>query len=81
MNPLHRHLTLTVFVCLSFAALKGQELKMNQTQVIGSHNSYKIGIEKALMDLILSDRPEAIGLDYAHIPITEQLDLDQSLVS
>jgi hypothetical protein len=27
------------------------------------------------MDLILSDRPDAIGLDYAHIPITEQLDL------
>lgn len=48
---------------------------MNQTQVIGSHNSYKIGIENALMDLILADSPEAIGLDYAHIPIMEQLDL------
>ncbi|MEJ7646521.1 MAG: phosphatidylinositol-specific phospholipase C1-like protein [Chryseolinea sp.] len=48
---------------------------MNQTQVIGSHNSYKIGIEKPLMDLVLSDRPEAIALDYAHIPITAQLDL------
>ncbi len=75
MNLLHKHLTLTVLVCLSFSALRGQELKMNQTQVIGSHNSYKISIEKALMDLILSERPEAIGLDYAHIPITEQLDL------
>lgn len=48
---------------------------MNQTQVIGSHNSYKIGIEKPLMDLILLERPEAKGLDYAHIPIPEQLDL------
>lgn len=48
---------------------------MNQTQVIGSHNSYKIGIEKPLLDLIISDRPQAIALDYTHIPITEQLDL------
>jgi hypothetical protein len=48
---------------------------MNQTQVIGSHNSYKIGIEKPLMDIILSERPEAIGLDYRHIPITQQLEL------
>lgn len=64
-----------VLVCLSFASLNGQILKMNQTQVIGSHNSYKIGIEKPLMDIILSERPEAIGLDYTHIPITQQLDL------
>lgn len=48
---------------------------MNQAQVIGSHNSYKIGIEKPLMDLIVSENPEAIGLAYEHIPITEQLDL------
>lgn len=75
MNSLHKPLISTVLFCLSFAVLQGQELKMNQTQVIGSHNSYKIGIERPLMDLILSDRPEAIGLDYTHIPITEQLDL------
>lgn len=75
MNHSHKRLISTIFICLSFVALKAQELKMNQTQVIGSHNSYKIGIEKPLMDLILSERPEAIGLDYAHISITEQLDL------
>ena len=63
------------FVCLTFAAVKGQDMRMNQTQVIGSHNSYKIGIEKPLMDLILSERPEAKGLEYEHIPITQQLDL------
>jgi hypothetical protein len=75
MNPLHNKLVLTVSLCMSFAAVKGQELKMNQTQVIGSHNSYKIGIEKPLMDLIVSQNPEAIGLAYTHIPLTEQLDL------
>ena len=71
----HKELTLLALACLSFIAVYSQPTKMNHTQVIGSHNSYKIGIEKPLMDMILADRPEAIGLDYTHIPITEQLDL------
>lgn len=75
MNHLHKRFISTAFVCLSFAVAKSQELKMNQIQVIGSHNSYKIGIERPLMDMILADRPEAKGLDYAHIPIAQQLDL------
>lgn len=75
MNLLHKRLVLTAFVCLSFAAINGQGLTMNQIQVIGSHNSYKTGIEKSMMDLILSEQPEAIALDYAHLPITQQLDL------
>ena len=64
-----------VLISLSFVIAKGQQLKMNQVQVIGSHNSYKSGIEKPLMDLILTQNSEAKGLDYAHIPITQQLDL------
>ena len=75
MEHLPKRFISTVFICLSFAALRGQDLKMNQTQVIGSHNSYKSGIEKPLMDLILTQNSEAKGLDYAHIPITQQLDL------
>lgn len=75
MKRLNKHFSLTLSVCLLFAAVKGQDLRMNQTQVIGSHNSYKIGIEKPLMNLLVSERPEARGLDYAHIPIAEQLDL------
>ncbi|WP_339794425.1 phosphatidylinositol-specific phospholipase C1-like protein [uncultured Imperialibacter sp.] len=75
MKPLHKFFIFTVAVCLSFVSLKAQELKMNQMQVIGSHNSYKIGIEKPLMDLIVSQNPEAIGLAYTHIPLTQQLDL------
>lgn len=75
MNALQKHFTLTLFVCLLFTAMKGQDLKMNQTQVIGSHNSYKLGIERPLMEMLVSERPESRGLDYAHIPIAEQLDL------
>jgi hypothetical protein len=70
-----KHLISTALLCFSFATLRGQELKMNQTQIIGSHNSYKIGIEKPLMDLMLAERPEAKALDYTHIPIIQQLDL------
>ncbi len=65
----------TISFCLILASLRGQDLRMNETQVIGSHNSYKIAIEKPLMDLIVAERPEAKGLEYSHIPITEQLDL------
>jgi hypothetical protein len=78
MNHFFTRLILTVVVCLPIASLNGQARKMNETQVIGSHNSYKIGIEKPLMDLILSERSEAIGLDYTHVPITQQLDLGLS---
>lgn len=75
MRHLYKHLFLTIVICLPLSFINGQTLKMNQTQVIGSHNSYKIGIEKPLMDIILSERPEAIGLNYSHIPITQQLEL------
>jgi hypothetical protein len=75
ISMLMKHIISLVFIFLSVASLRGQALRMNQTQVIGSHNSYKIGIEKPLMDLILTDRPEAKALDYTHIPITQQLDL------
>ncbi len=74
MRRLYKHIITVAFVCLTFATVYGQ-VKMNETQVIGSHNSYKIGIEKPLMDMILAERPEAKGLEYTHIPIIEQLDL------
>lgn len=75
MNHFCRFFILTGCICLSFATLKGQGLKMNQVQVIGSHNSYKIGIEKPLMDLIVAENPKAVGLEYTHITVVEQLDL------
>ncbi|MEQ8688610.1 MAG: phosphatidylinositol-specific phospholipase C1-like protein [Imperialibacter sp.] len=75
MKTRDKHLFVAILTSVCFTAVNGQGLKMNQTQVIGSHNSYKIRIEQPLMDMILTDRPEAIGLAYTHIPITDQLDL------
>lgn len=50
-------------------------LRMNQIQVIGSHNSFKAQIDPTLYDIILAVRSDAVSLDYAHPPLTEQLNL------
>jgi len=52
-------------------------LKLNQIQVIGSHNSYKNAIEPALYKVISAkDTANRLsGLEYEHIAITKQLDM------
>jgi hypothetical protein len=51
-------------------------IKINQLQVIGSHNSYKQAIEPALMQLLMStDSARFLPLDYQHLPLDKQLDL------
>ena len=52
-----------------------EEIKLNQIQLIGSHNSYKIGIEKPLMNYLLKKDSALSGLEYEHIPLSEQLNL------
>lgn len=52
-----------------------EEIKLNEIQIIGSHNSYKTGIEKPLMDYLLKENPQLSGLEYEHIPLSEQLNL------
>ncbi|WP_299666645.1 Ca2+-dependent phosphoinositide-specific phospholipase C [uncultured Polaribacter sp.] len=50
--------------------------KLNDIQVIGSHNSYKIPIEKSLFNYLFSlDSTKAKSLEYGHISLEEQLDL------
>lgn len=50
-------------------------LPMNAIQVIGTHNSYKMAIAPNEMAMIRAANPkEAAGLDYAHPPLTQQLD-------
>jgi hypothetical protein len=52
-----------------------EEIKLNQIQVIGSHNSYKIGIERPLFNYLLKTKPTLSGLEYEHMPLAEQLNL------
>jgi hypothetical protein len=49
-------------------------LRMNALQTVGTHNSYKQAISPAELAQIRAFSPkDAIGLDYAHPPLTAQL--------
>lgn len=50
-------------------------LKLNQIQVIGTHNSYHAGIAPSEAKLWQTKRPDVFhGLDYRHETLTQQLD-------
>ncbi len=73
-----RRIILGVLLVFLFLACKNenQATKLNDIQVIGSHNSYKIAIEKPLWDyLYKTDSSKATSLQYSHISIKEQLEL------
>jgi len=67
-------LSMSLFLLVSFK--KEKPVKMNEIQVIGSHNSYKIAIEVPLWNyLFQQDSTVAKSLQYGHISIEKQLDL------
>lgn len=51
-----------------------RSLRMNDIAVVGTHNSYKLAIPEAELAAMMAVDPRAMGLDYAHRPLTEQLD-------
>ena len=65
-------ITLLLFRC---STPDTEEVRMNEIQIIGSHNSYKQQIEQSLLKILLVKDSSVSGLDYFHIPIKEQLDL------
>ncbi|MGY5353366.1 phosphatidylinositol-specific phospholipase C1-like protein [Wenyingzhuangia sp. IMCC45467] len=75
--------TFAFFVMTLFSALflmvschKTKPIRLNEIQVIGSHNSYKIPIEQPLWEYLYQiDSARALSLQYGHISILEQLDL------
>ena len=51
-----------------------KNLHLNDIVTVGTHNSYKEAIPPKIMALIrMGARKSAEGLDYAHIPLTDQL--------
>ncbi len=53
-----------------------KNLRLNQIQLIGSHNSYKPGIEPSLWNIIYKlDSFNALTLQYGHSSLSAQLDL------
>src|SRR5271154_2606175 len=58
--------------CSSVSPTAG--VRMNQIQVIGTHNSYHQRAHDSLMKLIAAVKPQgARDLDYGHRPLREQL--------
>ena len=54
----------------------GDDIQMNQVQYLGSHNSYHIRAQQDLFDLLLAFIPDvAPTLDYTHVPLQEQFDV------
>lgn len=51
------------------------DVRLNQIQVIGSHNSYHAGLTPGVVKLLQATNPKAFdGLDYSHAPLTAQFD-------
>jgi hypothetical protein len=51
------------------------QLRLNQIQVIGTHNSYHAGLTPGVAKLMQKVSPKAFeGLDYSHADLTTQLD-------
>lgn len=73
-----RNLTFTFL--LACAALTGcgtrpplSEVRLNQIQVIGTHNSYHLRMPEAIRTLLAAKDPlTAAGLDYTHVGLSEQ---------
>lgn len=58
------------------AAAEPPPLTINQIQFVGSHNSYKQAMSPLIFKALhLLDAEVAEGLEYWHLPISEQLDL------
>lgn len=52
-----------------------EEVRLNQLQVLGSHNSYHVRPDQAVLDGVAAiDAGLATEIDYGHRPITEQLE-------
>lgn len=57
-------------------AQSAKDARMNQIQVLGSHNSYKQAIDPSLLSLLVKQAGDRIqGIEYSHLPIEKQLDL------
>lgn len=51
------------------------QVRINQIQIIGSHNSYHAGLLPGVRVYLEKKRPESLrGLDYAHPPLDQQFD-------
>lgn len=61
------------FAAVALSAARAGEPRLNQIQVIGTHNSYHLAPDPAVRALIATaGRRQAEALDYSHRPLAEQ---------
>src|ERR1700761_2207579 len=74
------HLAAGLLVAIAAAAQSGTsssdaQVRINQIQVIGSHNSYHAGLLPGVRAFLAKEKPENLrGLDYAHQPLNKRFD-------
>ena len=74
------HLAAALLVATAAAGQSGASssdahVRINQIQVIGSHNSYHAGLLPGVRAYLAKVKPDSLrGLDYAHPPLDEQFD-------
>ena len=67
---------LALFTLLLGFPVSAAELRLNQVQLVGSHNSYKLAMSAENFTLLSAARPEvAASLEYDHRSLPEQLKL------
>lgn len=77
MISIHRTACISLTLCISSFAQTSPEvaIKLNQIQVIGSHNSYHAGIAPSETKVWQAKYANAYkGLEYSHPPLAKQLD-------
>jgi hypothetical protein len=73
---LRKPLLLIALALFNFQLLIAQNLKLNEIQVIGSHNSYKSAMSAEILEYLTSINPaSAKSLAYSHISLEAQLDM------
>ena len=72
------YLTILLFLGIGFGCQKATEngKRMNDMNVLGSHNSYKLAIDESLKKVMEERKAGSVrGLEYSHVSLTEQLNL------
>jgi hypothetical protein len=72
--PLPLAIPLLALLLGSAASATGRDVRLNEVQVIGSHNSYHVQPTPELIDLYVLFDPNAIFWEYTHRPLVEQFE-------
>lgn len=77
MKCLHEVFLVTFLICVPFTshAQQSSDIRLNDIQIIGTHNSYHVSIPPNEMLYERETHPRfAESIDYQHLPLTAQLD-------